>query len=104
MQKLKIARKITHFVVGGSVGFTVRQILKNNIQIDETAKRRRKKQAQAVVGGVVIGGLVADASDAWVDKKFDTIEEYWTKFQNWLQIPEEDQETLETEDTPEIKE
>lgn len=84
MTKTEVAKKIAKFVVGTSVGFTTRRIIKNNSHSDENEKRRH--QAEAAIGGVVMGKMAADAAEDWTDRKVDAIIETFQNIKNSIQI------------------
>lgn len=71
MTKTEMAKKAAKFVVGASVGFTTRRIIKNNVHSDENEKRRH--QVEAAIGGVVAGKMAAEAAESWTDRKIDEL-------------------------------
>ena len=71
MTKLEIFKKVVKWIVGLSTGWTVGNVIGNNV----TPENRRHK-AEAVIAGGVIGAIVAEHSEAWIDKQIDeTVEQ-----------------------------
>lgn len=68
MDKLAATKKVAKFVVGWSVSWTVGNAIANNVNPDN-----RFRKAEAVVGGVVVGSMVADAAEEHIDKKIDEL-------------------------------
>ena len=66
--KVKIAKDIARFIVGISVCWTVVNVMDNNT---DPVKYRHK--AEAWVGGVVVGFMVADYAETWTDRTIDSI-------------------------------
>ena len=70
--QLSTAKSITKFVVGSSTAFTTSRVIRNNMTTDSNLQK-----AESVVGGVAIGMMVSEASEAWIDRKFDAMAAWW---------------------------
>lgn len=64
--KIALAKGITKFVVGRSVGTVVATALRNNV-----SAVTRAQEVQVVVGSYVLGAMVADRAVEWTSQKFD---------------------------------
>ena len=70
--KLETTKKIVKFVVGMSTAFTVGNVIGNNVNPDN-----KFRKAECVVGGAVVGSMVADAAEEHIDRKIDEIVGYF---------------------------
>lgn len=68
MSKLENTKRIAKIVVGWSTAWTVGNVIANNV-----APENKFRKAEAVVGGVVIGSIVADHAEEHIDAKIDEI-------------------------------
>lgn len=68
MTKRNMTKKIAKFVVGTSVGYTVASALTNNTTTDKPHQK-----AEAVIGGFVVGSVVAEHTEDWTDRKVDDL-------------------------------
>lgn len=68
MSKLDMTKKVAKIVVGWSTAWTVGNVIANN-----TNPENKFRKAEAVVGGVVIGSIVADHAEDHIDRKIDDI-------------------------------
>lgn len=73
--KRDVAKKIAKFVVGTSVGYTVTSALRNN-----TTKEKPHQKAESLVGGFVVGAMVAEKSDDWTSRKVDAVFDFIEAF------------------------
>lgn len=64
--KIKLAKGITKFVVGTSVGSVVAKAVKSNVAATNTLDG-----VQLIVGAYAIGGMVSDRAVDWAGPKFD---------------------------------
>jgi hypothetical protein len=69
MTKTEIAKKTAKFVVGLSVGFTTRNVIKNAVDTEDS----RRKEAEAAIGGLVLGSMAAEHAESWTDRKIDAL-------------------------------
>lgn len=74
MTKTEITKKIAKFVVGTSVGFTVANVLRNNVYPEKTHHK-----VESAVGSVVVGMMAAGAAESWTDRQIDAIVASWNK-------------------------
>jgi len=72
MNKLELAKTAISFVVGAGTSKIVTTIIKNNVQPENVTE-----QVTTVVGSVVLGSMVADASKKYIDTKIDEIATWW---------------------------
>lgn len=72
MTKTKIAKEITSFVVGHSVG----AVIVTNIHQNTTPITPRQK-AQLYIGAFVIGQMVTEKAHAYTDQKIDEFITWW---------------------------
>lgn len=77
MTRIDIARKITKLVVAASVGYTARNVIENN-----TTHEDPLHMAEAFVGGAVIGGMAAEATGPYIDRKFNDLRDMWDAFKS----------------------
>jgi hypothetical protein len=61
-------KTIAKYVVGGCVTYTVSSVLKNN-----TDPEKKRQKAEVYVGSAVIGLMVAEQSERWLNDKIDAI-------------------------------
>lgn len=74
MTKTTLAKRTAALVVGFTTAKVVKEIIKNNVTIDQTADK-----AAVMIAGYVLGAIAADASKEWTDAKIDMLIEWWTK-------------------------
>jgi len=80
---IEITKNIVSFVVGSSTAFTVKRALTANVQTN-----KRRHDAEAYVGGFVIGAMVAEQSEAFTDRKIDEYYEKWLKLKDLIKYAE----------------
>jgi hypothetical protein len=68
MTTREIAKKVVKTVVGVSTSFTVSNALKNNVASDNPVQK-----TEIYIGSAVVGMMVADAAERYIDKVFDTV-------------------------------
>lgn len=68
MSKLDVTKKVAKIIVGWSTAWTVGNVIANNTNPDN-----KFRKAEAVVGGVVVGSMVADAAEDHIDRKIDDL-------------------------------
>lgn len=68
MSKLDMTKKVVKIIVGWSTAYTVGNVIANNVAPDN-----KFRKAEAVVGGVVVGSMVADAAEDHIDRKIDDL-------------------------------
>ena len=66
--KREMTKKVVKFAVGWATAWTVGNVISNNVNPDN-----KFRKAEAVVGGVVVGSMVADAAEDHVGRKIDDI-------------------------------
>lgn len=74
MTKTQIAKNVANIVVGSSVYWTTRTVIRNNV-----LPQTRIQKAKAEIGGIVAGTVAVEYSDRWTDKKIDSIVNWWTE-------------------------
>lgn len=67
-KKIEWTKKIAKFAVGWSVAYVVKSVIANNI-----SPEKPHQQAEAWVGGIVIGSMASDVAEAYTDKKIDDL-------------------------------
>jgi uncharacterized membrane protein YeaQ/YmgE (transglycosylase-associated protein family) len=72
MDKLELTKKAVNLVVGLAVGKVVKNIIQNN-----TSPGTLPDKAAHVVGGIVLGGMIADLSRGYTDALIDNIADWW---------------------------
>lgn len=77
MTKLEMTKRAAKFVVGTSVSFTIANALSNNV-----SPTKPYQKAEAWVGGIVIGVMVAEKAEVWVDKKLDQLIDSYNESKN----------------------
>lgn len=74
MSKTIVAKKIAKFVVGGSVSYTIANVIKNNVSPEKPFQA-----VEAVIGGCVVGLMVAEAAEEYTDKQIDALVTWWNE-------------------------
>lgn len=72
MTKLELTKTVTNFVVGASTTHVVTSIIKNQL-----SPRNKTEEVELVVGSMVIGSMVADASKKYTGAKIDEMASWW---------------------------
>lgn len=72
--KTERAKTIAKFVVGWSTGTVIGKVIASN-----TTPKNRREKAEIMVGGFVIGGVVAEQTEAWTDRQIDAVVAAWQK-------------------------
>lgn len=72
MTRVEIAKSAARWIVGISVGWTVRNVVRNNVDTDG-----KKQEAEAWVAGVALGNMAAQNSERWIDDKIDHYVALW---------------------------
>lgn len=70
MSKIDKTKTVLKFIVGTSTSFTVRRALINNVEPENI-----REKAELTIGAVAVGGVAAEASEAWIDRVVDSIVE-----------------------------
>ena len=68
MSKIDKTKTVLKFIVGTSASFTVRRALINNVDPKNT-----REKVELTVGSIAVGGVAAEASEAWIDRFVDGI-------------------------------
>ena len=76
MSKLQFARLAGSYILGTSVGFTVRSVIANNVQ-PETVQEHLK----VTIGSLAIGLVVAEKANDAVVRQIKAAQEVWTAAQ-----------------------
>ena len=74
MKKIEIAKKIISTIVGIGTAKIVKDIIENNVDIDN-----RYQQVTVGTASVAIGYAVSDYTSAYTDDKIDELVELWQK-------------------------
>ena len=74
MNKLEATTKVATFVVGISTTFVVKRAITTVAQPETTLQ-----QAEAFIGAWVIGGMVAQATESYVEKQINDAAVKWTE-------------------------
>lgn len=73
----KTIKTIAKIFVGISTSWTVNNIISNN-----TTPTKKIQKVESLVSGVVIGMMVSEMSEKWIDKKIDAVGDWWNEFNN----------------------
>lgn len=74
MKKIEIAKKIISTIVGFGTAKIVKDIVENNVDIDN-----RYQQVTVGAASAAIGYAVSDYTSAYTDAKIDEMVELWQK-------------------------
>lgn len=72
MTKIELTKTVANFVVGASTTHVVTSIIKNQL-----SPRNKTEEVELVVGSMVIGSMVADASKKYTGAKIDEMASWW---------------------------
>lgn len=86
-ERLPFVRTASKFVVGKSVSGVIVTIVHQN-----TETFTKSQKIQLYVGAYVIGAMVADAAEDYIDKRIDDVLDAWDGAKSWF--------TSEKTDTP----
>lgn len=75
MDKIALVKKIAKPVVGFSVSFAVANIVRNNV-----LPKNRLQQVEILVASIVVGAMVAEYAEQYVQKTIDSLVETWNEF------------------------
>lgn len=75
MKKIEIAKKIVSTIVGLGTAKIVKDIIENNVDIDN-----RYQQVTVGTASVALGYAVSDYTAAYTDDKIEEIVELWQKY------------------------
>lgn len=73
----KTIKTIAKIFVGISTSWTVNNIISNN-----TTPTKKIQKVESLVSGAVIGMMVSEMSEKWIDKKIDAVGDWWNEFNN----------------------
>lgn len=70
MSKTDTAKSVVKFIVGASTAFTVKRLLRQNIETD-----KKRHDAEVYIGSAAIGFMAAEAAENHIDRTFDQLSE-----------------------------
>lgn len=70
ISKTEAAKNVLKFIVGTSTSFTVRRALINNVD-----PKNKREKLELTVGSFAMGGIAAEASDAYIDRFIEAFKE-----------------------------
>lgn len=77
MTKLEMTKRAAKIVVGTSVSFTIANVLRNNV-----SPAKPSQTAQVWIGSIVVGVMVAEKAEIWIDNKIDELIESYNESKN----------------------
>lgn len=74
MNKTEITKQAAKFVVGGSVSFSVANLIRNNVTPETTIQKM-----EAYTASVVLGMMVAERAETYTSAKIDEAVTWWNE-------------------------
>lgn len=77
--KIEIATNVSKFVVGFCAGATTKRVLKNNVEPEN-----KKQEIETYIGAIAIGGIVAEAAEARIERSINSVVKHYNDFKNMI--------------------